>query len=177
MKRTVRLHVLSALTLLAASLAPAAAPAQAPSPIGGLPANAKWLAFEYTEGENRVCYMAGKPDKAEGNYTQRGDIFLLVTHRPSENSRDVVSILAGYPYKPDTSPTITIDDQDFEMTPVGDTAWAANSSTDAELVRAMRAGSRMVVRGTSTRGTLTTDTYSLIGFTAAHNAITQACGL
>ena len=32
------------------------------------------------------------------------------------------------------------------------------------------------VEGVSSRGTLTTDTYSLSGFTKAHNAIDKACG-
>jgi hypothetical protein len=178
MKKTVCLHVvLSVLVALAAAGAPSPAGAQGPSQIGGLPANAKWLAFEFMEEGNKVCYMAGRPDKAEGNYSRRGDIFLLVTHRPSEGARDVVSVLAGYPYKPDTHPTITIDDEDYQLTAMGETAWAENADTDSQLVRAMRAGSQMVVRGTSTRGTETTDTYSLIGFTAAHNAITSACGL
>ena len=35
----------------------------------------------------------------------------------------------------------------------------------------------MVVKGTSSRDTLTTDTYSLIGFTKAYRAIGKACGL
>ena len=34
----------------------------------------------------------------------------------------------------------------------------------------------MVVRGVSSRGTQTTDTYSLSGFTAAYRAINTACG-
>ena len=38
-------------------------------------------------------------------------------------------------------------------------------------------GSGMIVRGVSSRGTETTDTYSLNGFTRAHNAIGQACGV
>ena len=33
----------------------------------------------------------------------------------------------------------------------------------------------MVVKGTSSRGTVTTDTYSLRGFTAAYDAISGAC--
>ena len=41
----------------------------------------------------------------------------------------------------------------------------------------MRKGRTMVVTGTSTRGTLTTDTYSLSGFTKASRAIAKACGL
>ena len=40
---------------------------------------------------------------------------------------------------------------------------------------AMKGGKAMVVKGTSSRGTLTTDTYSLAGFTAAYAAIGKAC--
>jgi Invasion associated locus B (IalB) protein len=40
----------------------------------------------------------------------------------------------------------------------------------------LKAGKQMIVRGTSSRGTETTDTYSLSGFTAALAAIDKACG-
>jgi hypothetical protein len=55
-----------------------------------------------------------------------------------------------------------------------ETAWAYDED-DAKLVTAMKAGSEMVVVGTSSRGTRTTDTYSLMGFTNAHEAITGEC--
>ena len=45
----------------------------------------------------------------------------------------------------------------------------------AKLVRAMKSGNRMVVYGTSSRGTKTTDTYSLSGFTAMKKRIDKAC--
>jgi hypothetical protein len=38
-------------------------------------------------------------------------------------------------------------------------------------------GLEMVVRGTSSRGTATKDTYSLRGFTAAYEAARDACNL
>ena len=56
-------------------------------------------------------------------------------------------------------------------------AWAHDAKTDAVLVKTKRAGAKMVIKGTSWRGTLTTDTYSLKGFTAAYNASRKACGL
>jgi len=37
-------------------------------------------------------------------------------------------------------------------------------------------GAEMVIAGESSRGTQTTDTYSLLGFTAAHEAMNEACG-
>src|SRR3546814_11545879 len=52
-----------------------------------------WHTFTFMENGNKVCYMASKPTKEEGQYTSRGDVFLLVTHRPGDNSSDVVSII------------------------------------------------------------------------------------
>jgi hypothetical protein len=43
------------------------------------------------------------------------------------------------------------------------------------MVKGMRAGNAMIMEGTSSRDTKTRDTYSLGGFTAAHNAINKAC--
>ena len=40
----------------------------------------------------------------------------------------------------------------------------------------MQAAARMTVEGTSERGTLTRDEYSLLGFTAALAAAAEACG-
>ena len=43
------------------------------------------------------------------------------------------------------------------------------------MVQAMRRGNELVFKGTSERGTLTTDSYSLKGVTAAMKAIDRAC--
>ena len=57
----------------------------------------------------------------------------------------------------------------------GSTAWSHNAKDDERMVKAMRAGRKMTMEGTSSRGTDTRDTYSLSGFTAAHNSINKAC--
>jgi hypothetical protein len=127
-----------------------------------------WHAFQYMENGNRVCYMASRPTDEQGNYTRRGDVFVLVTHRPAENSRNVVSFITGYTYQPGSEVQVSIG---------GDTAWARDSATDQRIVEAMKRGAEMVVRGTSSRGTATTDEYSLFGFTATHETISEACGI
>ena len=43
------------------------------------------------------------------------------------------------------------------------------------MIRAMKRGSKMTVVGTSSRGTKTTDTYSLSGFTKAKGVIDKNC--
>ena len=43
------------------------------------------------------------------------------------------------------------------------------------VVDAMKKGERLIIEGTSSKGTLTKDTYSLKGFSAAYRAISSKC--
>ena len=70
-----------------------------------------------------------------------------------------------------------IDRQRFVLFTDRETAWSRDAKSDTALVKAMMRGRRMRVRGTSARGTVTTDTYSLLGFTKAYRAIGKACGV
>jgi len=137
-----------------------------------------WSAYAYTEDGNKVCYMASQPEKDEGDYERRGEIYAMVTHRPAKGTQDVVSFVIGYPFKQDSRVKVTVDgEKTFTLFTHKDTAWAPDSQTDDALVQAMIQGGTMVVDGTSDKGTETTDTYSLIGFTDAHNAIDEACNI
>lgn len=136
-----------------------------------------WTAYVFTENGNKVCYMASQPIKAEGKYSKRGDIFALITHRPAEDSRDVFSYITGYTYKPNSNVTVKIGSKSFSLFTQNDMAWTVDDKTDRDLAEGIRNGSRMVVTGRSSRGTLTTDTFSLKGSSAAHDAISRECGL
>ena len=135
-----------------------------------------WVAYYYRDSAGPVCYMASTPKKDEGKYTKRGDIYAVVTHRPNEKSFDVVNFNAGYTYKSGTKVIVKIGAKTFEnLFTSGDKAWATSEKTDKEIVSAMKRGSRMVVHGTSSRGTKTKDTYSLSGFSSAYRAISNKC--
>ena len=136
-----------------------------------------WTAFTDGSGNSKVCYMASQPRKEEGDYSRRGDTFVLVTHRPSENTRDTVEVRAGYAYKEDSDVRMVIDGRTYELFTSGESAWARDQQTDTTLAQAMIRGNSMVIFGTSARGTATKDTYSLSGFTAAYQAISKACGI
>ena len=136
-----------------------------------------WAVYTFTESGNKVCYMASQPKKAEGNYTRRGDIFAFVTHRPGENSTNVFSYITGYTYKQGAPVRLQIGSNRFELFSQKDMAWARNGETDQKISDAVRRGSTMVVTGTSSRGIDTKDTFSLRGSSAAHDAMSRACGV
>ncbi len=136
-----------------------------------------WSAHALVEASGKTCYMYGEPNSSTGKYKRRDDTFIQITHRPAEGARNQVSVTAGYTYRRDSEVDVDIDGRSFALFTDRDTAWARERRDDAALVAAMKAGRAMIVRGTSTRGTLTTDTYSLKGFTAAHTLIGKACGV
>lgn len=136
----------------------------------------EWTAYSYRDEMGRICYIASQPIKSTGKYTKREDVFLMVTHRPAEKSFDVVNTVAGYTYKKGSKPSFNVDNKKtIFLISHEDTAWAKNTITDRQLVEQMKAGSIGVLKGTSKRGTLTTDTFSFKGFSKAYQTITEAC--
>lgn len=159
--------------IVALSLMPIAATALgAPEQIGKFEG---WTAHLLTEKKSRVCFVHGEPAKKLGKYDKRGAVFVQISHRPRENVVDEVGFTAGYDYKKDSDAVVEIDGKKFTMFTHKNGAWAADAKADKALVRAMKKGRRMTIHGTSSRGTETVDTYSLIGFTRAHQAIGKAC--
>ena len=135
----------------------------------------KWSAHLLTEKKTRVCFVHGEPTKKLGQYNKRGDVFVQITHRPHANVANEVGFTAGYTYKIDSDAVVEVDGKKFTLFTHKDGAWAPDAKADNALVKAMMKGRRMVIRGTSSRGTKTVDTYSLIGFTRAYKAIGTAC--
>ena len=77
--------------------------------------NRDWNAFQFTENGSLVCYMVSRPTDEQGNYTQRGDVWAIVTHRPAEGSRNVVHFIAGYPFEENGSVSVTVDGSDSDI--------------------------------------------------------------
>jgi len=123
-----------------------------------------WTAYSYAENGQPVCYVAAAPAKSDGKYTKRGDVFMLITHRPSQKSLDVVSFVAGYPFKPESQAELTVGKDKFMLFVKEERAWAPDDKADST-----------IVRGTSSRGTATVDHFSLKGFARAYDAINKAC--
>lgn len=135
----------------------------------------KWIAQTYKENGQSVCFMSAKPDKSEGNYKARGDVLFMVTHRPAERAFDVITVAAGYQYQPDSDAVITSTGKRFSLFTNGERAWARDAQTDKAVVQLLAKSKTMTVKGTSSRGNITTDTFSLSGFSAAHKSISDSC--
>ncbi|SEM67774.1 invasion associated locus B family protein [Nitrosomonas marina] len=154
----------------------AAGSAQASEPVL-LGQHGDWTAYTFMENNGKVCYMVSQPKKDQGDYTKRGDIFALITHRPAEGSKNVFSYIAGYTYKAGSEVTVKANNQTFKLFTQDDSAWAPDQGTDNKLADAIRRGNTLIVEGVSSRGTQTIDTFGLKGSSAAYKSISDECGM
>jgi invasion protein IalB len=135
-----------------------------------------WNVYKFQDNSQTICYIASEPKKQEGNYTRRGSPAVLVTRRPGPHVVYEVSVDPGYTYLNGSDVEIEVDNKKkFLLFTRGEHAWTPKAQDDRDLINAMKRGTDMTVRGTSTKNTYSLDTYSLLGFTAAYDAMTQAC--
>lgn len=174
-----------AAALLCATLAttPAAAKTavhateQQPTPIGKTYGH--WRTYKVDEAGQPVCYMALTTTFARSKKFRRGEAHLMITQRPEEKSKDVVSYSAGYVYKPASDVLVQIGKQSFNMFTAKDTAWSRDTAADKALTAAIIAAKTMVITGTPAQKNTapTHDKLDITGAADAYHAINRACGL
>lgn len=170
-----RINALRTVLATVAALAAFGPPALSQEAVEDLGTFTDWQARTFKEGGKLVCTMFSVPKSSEGDYSNRGEVYAFVTHRPAHNRTDEVSVNIGYTFKKGAPVIAKISGTEYDLFSDRSTAWTRDAKTDRAMVRAMRAGAEMIVQGVSSRGTRTTDIFSLSGFTAAHNAISNAC--
>ena len=136
-----------------------------------------WGAYRYDNDASRICFASSVPTTSKGKYDpeNRGDIRVFVSHGPGKAERDVVQVIAGYRYKAQSDVTLSIDGKSFKLFTLEDRAYAESEEDDRRIIMQMKRGNRMTIIGTSSRGTKTTDTYSLAGFSKTKAVIDKTC--
>lgn len=135
-----------------------------------------WTAYSATESTGPVCFALSKPTGVEPSPDGYTEAWLYLTNRPSESVRNELNVVAGFTFAPDTTATATISGQSFELFTDKDAAWLLDPNQNDNLAGALRAGSTVVIEGTSDKGIRITETFSLSGATAASRAIEGCTG-
>lgn len=142
-------------------------------------ANTDWSVFEGTDP--RECWIVSAPKETvntrDGNVVavRRGDILLYVFFRPASGVAGQVAFTGGYPFAPDSTVNLEIGGTNFDLYVQDEYAWPADAAADASIVAAMKAGANATLTARSARGTVTRDTFSLLGFTASLDEAQRRC--
>jgi hypothetical protein len=157
--------------------------AAAPPSVPGAPEPAligqyeEWGAYTATPAGKKVCFVLAKPVSASTNPPNRprDQPWMFISSRPGEKVRDEVSVVFGYGLKPNSDANIEIAGGSYAMNTQGDGAWVKNPAEEPKLVETMRKGRDLTVKGTSAKGTVSTDVYSLKGLGQALDKVGQEC--
>ena len=138
-----------------------------------------WHVYSAGKGKNRTCYALSVPKEMNPTNVMRDDVFFLISNWPANKTVNQPSIVPGYQYGQNAKAQVQVGSDKFIFFTKNEGgaggAWMENVANEKKLVAAMKGGSSMIVTGTSARGTLTTDDYSLAGFSAALAKLGTAC--
>ena len=161
---------------------PTAPKADTASPAGGAEPTLAgqfgiWGAYVASPGGRKVCFVLAKPSSSKTNPPgrPRDPAYAFVSTRPAEHVKEEVSVAIGYTLKPGSEASIEASGAKFAMYTQGDGIWIKNAAEEERLVDAMRKSSDVVVKGVSTKGTETSDTFSAKGLSQALDKAAQSC--
>ncbi len=141
-----------------------------------------WSAYtSKADSFGKVCYVLSQPKTSDPRDVKRDPVYFLISDWPGRKTKAEPEVVPGYPYKDGSKVTVQVGSDKFELFTKNDgdsgAAWVQDTSDEQRLVDAMRRGAQAIVTGTSTRGTLTKDVYSLSGISAALDKIHKTCGM
>ena len=142
-------------------------------------ANTDWSVF--VESDPTECWAVSAPKETVNSRdgqvvsVRRGEILLFVFYRPGAGVQGQVTFTGGYPFAGGSTAELNIGGTTYELFTEGEWAWPATPEDDARIVAAMKRGSEAVITARSGRGTVTRDTFSLLGFTAGVEEAANRC--
>ncbi|MDB4091750.1 serine protease [Planktomarina temperata] len=143
--------------------------------------NTDWAVFY--EKNPKECWAASGPKTAvasrNGNVVavRRGQILLFTFFRPDEGVTGQVSFTAGYPFAKNSSVFLSVGSQKFKLETDGEWAWLTSEALDTKVMAALQRGRSATLVAKSDAGTITEDTFSLMGYTAAIKEAARRCGM
>jgi len=173
--KSIRFAAIATMALLTGA---APALADAPTLLGTFK---EWSAYTTGSGNAKVCYALSQPKSVDPKKAARDPIYFLISDWPGRKAKAEPEVVPGYAYKDGSVVDVRVGADKFQMFTKNDGdsggAWVQNPADETRLIDSMKRGSQIIVTGTSERGTLTKDTYSLAGISAALDKIHASCGM
>ncbi len=162
---------------------PAAAAAEPATAVAGgakptlLAQYGDWGAYTASPGGKKICFAIARPSTSETSPPNRprNPAYMFISSRPAEKVSNEISVIIGYPFKPSTDAMLAVGSTSFALYTQQDGAWIKDAAEEQHLLEAMRASQSVVVRGTSAKGTRSTDIFSLKGLAQALDRTDKDC--
>jgi invasion protein IalB len=84
-------------------------------------------------------------------------------------------LITGYAFRPNSEASVNIGGATFAMYTQNDGAWVKDATDETKMVDALRKGADTVIKAVTSKGTRTTDTFSLKGISQALDRVAEEC--
>ncbi|MBA2588694.1 MAG: hypothetical protein H0U98_08725 [Alphaproteobacteria bacterium] len=171
------LGLFTAAALCVGAVLPAAA-----EPANLLGVFGNWTAYTSGSGSSLTCYALSKPRATRPATAKRGStVYLMVSDWPGRKVKAEPQIVYGYQAKEGGAAALGVGPDKFSFfirnTGKDGSAWLQQLNDTPRLISAMGGGVSAVASGVSSKGTKTSDTYSLSGFNDAMVKVHAACNM
>jgi hypothetical protein len=147
-----------------------------------------WGVYQTQAAKGRVCYTLAQPKDRAPADLKRDPAYAFISDRPGEGVRNEISFIMGFDVASspdaaadskkksvDKTAMAIVGDQSFELLAKTSNLWVKNAAKEGQLIDEMRKAGKLMVKAASKKGNMTTDTYSLAGFSQALERVQKDC--
>ena len=161
----------------AAPTKPAATAAEGqPTQLGAF---GSWNVYASDTANGRVCYALGKPKDRAPNTLKFDPGYFFVSSRPRDHVRDEISVTLGFLAKDGTDAQLVVGKSIFvailKSQDTGSVAWLKSDKDTVSIIEQMKKTPTLLIKATSKRGNLITQSFNLEGFAQALDQVKKAC--
>jgi invasion protein IalB len=132
-----------------------------------------WSLFSNEQGKKNICYISAVPIKKLTNAQNRGEPYIIITK--TKGKLPEISVVSGYYYKKNSQVELSFGLKKFNMLTYKSQSWTYSIDDDIEIIKALRNEDSVIAIATSDRNQFSNDTYSLVGFDKAYQALQKLC--
>lgn len=134
-----------------------------------------WTLYSHKGAPGDICFITSQPRETAPSDVARDRAYFYVSSWEQDGIRSQVSVLLGYELSDQSAISVRVGSRTFSLFAKDGKGFIANATEELQLIDAMKRGNTMVVEAKTKDGTETTDTYSLMGVTAAYNTLNKGC--
>jgi hypothetical protein len=134
-----------------------------------------WTLMTDTKAPHLFCFVTSEPKESEPRDAKRDAPRAYISAWPKDGIRGEISFRMGFPVKADAKGTVAVNAKTYKLFGAEDRAYVKDPTQELKLLDAMRKGSYLKVEVASAEGGTITDTYSLMGISAALQKLQDTC--
>lgn len=134
-----------------------------------------WTLYSHKGAPGDICFVSTQPRETKPAELQRDRAYFYVSSWIKDGIRNQISVLLGYDLADQAAIEVEIGNRKFQLFAKDGKGFVGDATQELQLIDAMKRGNFMTVNATTKDGVETSDTYSLIGATAAMNSLSGNC--